>query len=238
MNDQTAFGRIAAISAIVSAPVTLAATIVLSMAVDFNPDILSSPADLITLGAQAAEIFRWGSILELGAPMLLLIPAALYLWYWLKPRSPRMVTMYTVFGLTSILFGTIATLLRASFFPAMMGAYSQAADAQREMLMVVFQAVTDFAFEGLLACEYIFEGLWWLGIGLILRGERRGLGVVTAVLGIAILAAGVGWLWRVGPLARLEMAFFLVPVWVVWLGIVIWRHAERSEQALEAAAAV
>ncbi len=231
MNDQTAFRRIAAITAILSAPVTLAATIVLSMAVDFNPDILSSPADLITLGAQAAEIFRWGEILELGAPMLLLIPAALYLWDWLKPHSPRMVTLYTVFGLASILFGTIATLLRASFFPAMMSAYSQAAEPQRELLLVLFQAVTDFAFEGLLALEYGFLGLWWLGIGLVLRGERRGLGVVTAVLGITILAAGAGWLLRVEPLARLEMAFFLVPVWVVWLGIVIWRRGENSEQS-------
>jgi hypothetical protein len=51
------------------------------------------------------------------------------------------------------------------------------------------------------------------------------------------LIAGAGWLLRVGPLARLENAFFLVPFWTVWLGIVIWRRGEQSEQMAAAAAA-
>ncbi len=46
MNDQTLFKRIAAISAILAAPVTLASTIVLLMAVDFNAEFMSNPARL------------------------------------------------------------------------------------------------------------------------------------------------------------------------------------------------
>jgi hypothetical protein len=236
VNDQKTFRRIAALSAILAAPVTLASAVVLLMAVDFNTDLMANPAGLISVGASASETFRWGSILELGAPTLLLIPAALSLWYWLKPRALKLVSLYTVFGLTSLLLAAVGALLRATLYPPLMTAYSQASEVQRAVLTVVFQGVTDFTFEGLYALELVFWGIWWLGIGLVLRQERRGLGIVTAILGIAFLGAGAGWLLRVEPLARLENAFFLVPFWVVWLGIVIWRRGEQSDQMVSAAA--
>lgn len=236
MNDQTLFIRFAAISAILAAPVTLASTVVLLAAVDFNTEFMSNPAGLITIGATASETFRWGSVLELGAPTLLLVPAALYLWYWLKPRAPELVTLYTVFGLSSLLLAAIGALLRATLYPPLMTAYPQASETQREILMVIFQGITDFNFEGLWALELIFWGIWWLGIGLVLRHKRRNLGIVTTILGIAFLGAGAGWLLRVAPLARLENAFFLIPFWVVWLGIVIWRRTGQIEQITEATA--
>jgi len=226
MNDQTLFRRIASISAILSMPVALANTIVLLMAVDFNTEFMSNPANLITIGAPASETFRWGEILGLGAPTLLLVPAALYLWYWLKSQAPRLVTLYTFFGLTSFLISAIGSLMRATFYPPLMNAYSLASETQRDVFMVIFQGITDFNFEGLWALELIFAGIGWLGIGPLLRSERRILGVVTMILGIAYLVAGAGWLLRVGPLARLENVFFLVPVWTVWLGVVIWRNPD------------
>jgi len=228
MNDQTLFRRIASISAILSAPVALANTIVLLIAVDFNAEFMANPANLITIGASASETFRWGEILGLGAPTLLLIPAALYLWYWLKSRAPRLVTLYTFFGLASLLLSAIGSLLRATIYPPMMNAYSLSSETQRDVLMVIFQGITNFNFEGLWALELIFGGIWWLGIGPLLRSERRILGTVTTILGIAYLIAGAGWLLRVGPLARLENVFFFVPVWTVWLGIVIWRNPEKD----------
>jgi len=233
MNDQILFKRIAAITAIISAPVTLASTVVLLMAVDFNAEFMSDPSGLITIGAPASETFRWGSILELGAPTLLLVPAALYLWYWLKPRSPKLVTLYTVFGLTNLLLAAIGALLRATFYPPLMSAYSQASEIQRDVLMVIFKGVTDFNFRGLWALELIFCGIWWLGIGPLLRSERHILGIVTMILGIAYIGAGLGWLLGIQPLARLENAFFLTPIWTVWLGTVIWRRTEQSDYVLE-----
>lgn len=229
MNDQTTFKRIAAISAILAMPVTLANTIVLLMAVDFNTEFMSNPAGLITIGVPASETFRWGSILELGAPTLLLVPAAFYLWYWLKPRAPKLVTLYTFFGLTSLLLAAIGSLLRATLYPPLMNAYSQASEIQRDVLMVIFQGITNFNFEGLYALDLVFSGIWWLGIGPLLRSDRRILGTVTTILGTAYLLAGAGWLLRFGPLARLENAFVFVPFWTMWLGIVIWRNPEKSE---------
>jgi len=235
MNDQVTFKRIAAFSAILAAPVTLASTIVLLMAVDFNSEFMSHPEGLITIGAPASETFRWGTILELGST-LLLVPAALYLWFWLQPRAPKLVTLYTILGFTSMLFAATGELLRANLYPPLMDAYSQAPEIQQDLLRVIFQGVTNFNFEGLWALELIFWGTWWLGIGQLLRSEQRILGIVTVILGTAYLFAGAGWLLRVDPLARLENVFILVPVWTVWLGIVIWRNSMNDEYVMETAA--
>jgi hypothetical protein len=239
MNNDTPFRSIAAISAIIAAVLTLAATVVLSMAVDFNFEFLSNPAELIIAGldAGAVGLFRLGEILELFGYCLFLIPVMLYLWYWLKPHNPNLVIAATVFGLGGLFIGVIETAIRASFWPPMISAYPQTAEAQRQVLQIVFRSVTDFTFEGLYAADSILGGLWWLGIGLVLRAERRVLGIATAIMGIAILGAGFGWLLQVDPLARLEMFYFLEPFWAIWLGIVIWRHAEHREPALEAGGA-
>jgi hypothetical protein len=240
MNDENSFRRIAAITAIISAPLMLASNIVTFMAVDFNFEFLANPAGLLTAGLDpgALGLFRMSEILGVFGYCLLFIPLTIYLWYWLRPRNPGLVTLYTVLGLMSIVFGVIEYGVRISIWPPLMIAYPEAVEAQREMLAVVFTAVTDFTFEGMYALSSILIGLWWLGIGLILRNERRILGIATAIMGVAILGAGIGWFLRVEPLARLELFYFFEPFWAIWLGLVIWRRGEQSEQMAVAATAV
>jgi len=236
MTDHITFKRITALSAILSAMLTVASTIVLLMAVDFNSEFMSHPEGLITIGVSAAETFRWGTILELGST-LFFVPVALYLWDWLKSRASGLVTLYTVLGLASMLLATTGELLRANLYPPLMNAYSQAPEFQKDVLITIFQGITNLNFEGLWALELIFWGIWWLGIGLLLRNEHLILGIVTLILGIVFLIAGVGWLLRVDPLARLENAFFLVPFWAIWLGIVIWRPDEQVAHSTGSATA-
>lgn len=234
MNNETSFKPITAVSTVIAALLILGSTVVLSMAVNFNFDFLSAPGDLITAGLDkaAAQLFRWGSIMELIGYFLLFIPLTLYLWYWLEPRSPKWVTLYTVSGLISIVIGIIGATIRATFWPSMMVAYPQAAEAQRQALEVVFKAVTDFTFEGLYPVDLLLAGLWYLGIGLVLRSERRVLAVTTMILGLAFLGAGLGWLFQVDPLARLETIFIVQPIWLIWIALIIWRYDEQVEPAL------
>ena len=99
---------------------------------------------------------------------------------------------------------------------------------------MVFKALTGLAFtEGI---ELILLGIWWLGIGLVLRNERRMLGNFTTVMGIAALGTSVGTIFHIEPLIMLEgIVFLLSPFWALWLGIVIWQRGEQSEQLREAA---
>jgi hypothetical protein len=233
MNDQFLFKRIAAISTIVSALLMLAANIVTSIAVDFRFEFLADPAGLLSAGLDTGSLrlFRLGEIVGVFGYCLLLIPLTIYLWYWLRRHNSGFVSLITILGLVSIIFGVLEYGVRFTIWPSMMVAYSQAVEVQREVLQVVFSAITDFAFEGMYGLSAILFGIWGLGIGLVLRSERRILGMITAVMGVAILGAGFGWLLQVDPLARLENAFFLVPFWAVWLGLVIWRRDEGSENA-------
>ena len=239
MNDETLFRRIAAVTVILAGVLNLAASVVSSLAVDFNSEFLANPQNMLTAGLDPGEIglYRGGEILGVFGYCLLLIPAALYLWYWLSPKSPRMVTLITVISLIGIVLCVIESTIRISFWPPMMAAYPQAAEAQREMLQVLFGAFSDFAMESMYALNSILAGVWLLGIGLLLRSKRRFLGIVTAIMGAAILLAGVGWVTRVDPLARLELFYFLMPIWAVWLGIVIWQREEERERLIEPAAA-
>lgn len=235
MNNETSFRTISAVSAMIAAVLILVSNIVLATAVDFNFDFLSNPGSMLIAGldAGAIELFRWGSIIEMFGYCLFLIPLTLYLWFWFRSQGLSLITLATIFGLGSIFIGVIEETIRISFWPAMMIAYPQATEAQRQVLQVVFQSVTDFTFQGLYASESILLGLWWLGIGLVLFHERRILGIITTIMGIAALCAGLGWMLQIDPLARLETFYFFEPVWLIWLGIVIWRQNEQSEPGLQ-----
>jgi len=236
MKNETSFRQIASIATIMAGVMIIVSNIVLLFSVDFNFEFLDNPTGLLIAGLDpgAIGLFRWGTILELFGYCLFLIPATLYLWYWLRSLNPSLVTLYTILGLINIVFCVLESTIRASIWPPMMAAYPQAAEAQQQVLLVVFKAVTDFAFEGMYALDSILFGLWGLGMGLILLAERRVLGIVTVIMGAAILGAGVGWITRVDPLARLELFYLFEPFWAIWLGIVIWRGAEKIEKLVKA----
>lgn len=240
MNDQTSFKRIAAISAILAALLQLTFMLIGFLAIDFNPEIMADPSQMISLGERGARIFRWGEILDIFGFYLLVVPPALYLWCWLRPHSPNLVNLCTVFGLGSLFTGVAGAAIRFGAMTEMMHAYAQASGAEREMLAAVFKVLTDVWFLGLSFLEITFTGIWLLGIGLVLRRERRTLGLVTTILSIGYLGTVVGGgIFQIDALVALFTGIVtpLFPIWKLWLGIVIWRRDEQSEPALEPAMA-
>lgn len=239
MNDQTTFRRIASISAIVSGPVALAAFYVVSLAVAFDFELMNDTAALVSLGADAAEVFRWGEVLGVFGYFLLLVPAALFLWRWLRPQSSNLVNLYTVFGLAYLFIGAVGAALRASVLPAMMVAYAEAPAADQAAIAADFWTMTVVIFIGLGALEAMLGGLWLLGGGLVLSSERRILGIVTTILGLAYFGYGAGEWLRIEPMIALgAVAFLVLPFWAVWLGIVIWRRDEQSALSMAPEVAV
>lgn len=238
MSDQRLFRRIAAIAAVLSMPLALGAFFLVSVAVDFNFELAADQASLISLDAQAAEILRWGEILGGFGYYLLLLPVVLYLREWLRPHSPNLVNLYTVCGLGFAFIGAAGAVLRAGAMPEMITAYAQATGAEREMLIVAFTMLTGIIFSALGLLEAVLLGVWWLGIGLVLRRERSALGILTTILGIATLVSGVGTVVRIDALIALAaITWLLWPIWALWLGINIARHDKISDFVPEPAAA-
>jgi hypothetical protein len=229
MQNESTFRRIAAITAVVSAPLALGASLALAQALQFNAEVMSNPAGLIALGAQVAATFRWVEFIGMFGYYLLLLPATLYLWYWLKPRDPRLVGLFTILGFGYIFVGAIGSAVLVSLAPPLMLVYPQVLESQRNVVQAVFQVVTDLGIVALFSLSYILGGFWWLGIGLVLRAERRILGSLTVLQGLVTLVYGVGAMLHIEALTNLEALTFLAPIWALWLGVVIWRNDRQGD---------
>ncbi len=229
MSRDTSFKRITATTTIISGIVALVSLFIVFAAIDFNFDVFEYPLLFLTAGEKEAGpgLLRVGWYLDVFGYYLLLVPATIYLWYWLKPKSPGLVSIYTVFGLFYILIGAIgATILAEAWFP-LISAYGQTTGQESVMIEMAFQTVTSIAFVGLFGMEAFPSGIWWLGIGLILRKERRSLGVTTVVLGIAALLAGIGRVTEINLVETigLNIYLFMAPIWAIWLGVIVARRS-------------
>jgi hypothetical protein len=228
-NDETAFRRMAAISAIISAPIALGASLVLLLAIEGDAEIISNPVGMLILGDRLAGIFRWVEFAGMFGYYLLLVPATIYLWTWLRPNKPNLITVYTAFGLMSLTIGAIGSVLLLSVWPPIISAYAQASQAQQDVLSGVFPVFNDVVLVGLLPLSSLLAGIWSLGIGLELRAERRALGITTLTLGIIYIAYAVGVNLQIELLSSLELLTFFGPIWALWVGIVIYRRDEQNE---------
>jgi len=239
MNDRELFKRFAAISAIVAAPVALTSWVLLILSVEGNLGLVEDMANVITLGAPAAGYIHvaW-MITDTFGYLLLLAPAAVYLLGWLKSRSPNLVQLATFFGFAYFVVGAIAVYLLAGMAPAMMRAHESASGAQQETLLLVFQNAFNMAYYGVGPLGWFFGGLWWLGTGVVLWKERRIFGAATVILGLLALVVWFEQAFHLQALVIVETPFlFFIPIWSVWIGVVIWRREEKSERLVEAAVA-
>ncbi len=231
MNNERSFQRLAGVTAIISAPLAFG-SLVLSLApVDFNVEVFSDMVLFISVGASGANLLRWAWVLDILGYYLLLAPVAFILWHWLKPRGPTRIAFYTFCGLAYVLIGAIGAAILAAVWPPLINAYAGASGQQREILEAVFSSVADLVYGGLWGLlAGIPGGVWWIGIGLLLRSERRILGTITLILGIANLLAAIGAILNLGDLTMpfLSVYLFLAPIWALWLGIdLLRRPAEK-----------
>lgn len=226
MNDHQSFQRFAALAAIISFPLTLGSIVLSGMALDFNMEASTNPALLLSVGADGASLSRWGMILDMLGYYLPLLPVALFLWRWLGPRDPDWVLFYTSCGLGYILIGAIGAVILAAVHPPLISAYAQASVEQRPALETVFSAVWNMVYGGMWnILGELLAGIWFVGVGLLLRGERRIFSIVTMILGISALLDSLGMILNFEGLALLGLSIYLVlaPIWTLWLGIDLLR---------------
>ena len=226
MNDHQSFQRFAALAAIISFPLTLGSIVLSGMALDFNMEASTNPALLLSVGADGASLSRWGMILEMLGFYLPLLPVALFLWRWLGPRDPDWVLFYTSCGLGYIFIGAIGAVILAAVHPPLISAYSQSSVEQRPALETVFSAVWNMVYGGMWnILGELLAGIWFVGVGLLLRGERRIFSIVTMILGISALLDSLGFILGIEALALLGVAIYvlLAPFWTLWLGIDLLR---------------
>lgn len=222
MNNQFSFQRVAAWTAVLSAPLAIASNVLSLTAVNFNFDAYTDTLLLLQAGAEGASLWRWAMLLDMFGYYLLLTPLTLLLWRWLKPRNPEWVAFFTLCLLAYILIGAMGAAILATVIPPLMVAQAAATPG----IEVVFTAFMDMVYGGLWnILEEFIAGIGWIGLGLILRYQRRALSVTTIILGVAALTDSLSNMLGIEPLAVLALNIYLVlaPVWALWLGIDLLR---------------
>ncbi len=226
MNDHRSFQRFAAVTAIVSFPLTLASVVLSAMAQNFSPDMAANPVLMLSVGANGANLLRWGMILDMLGYYLPLLPLALFLQRWLRPGNPDWVRFYTICGLGYIFIGAIGAATLAAVRPPLILAYGQASVEQRYMLETVYITMWNMVFGGIWnILGELLAGVWFLGIGLLLRDERRIFSIVSMILGASALLDSLGIILGIEALFLLGVSIFvfLAPIWTLWIGIDLLR---------------
>jgi hypothetical protein len=226
MNSHQSFQRFAALAAIISFPLALGSLVLSGMAMDFNMEASTNPALLLSVGADGANLWRWGMILDMFSYYLPFLPIALFLWGWLGPRNPDWVRFYTFCGLGYILIGATGAVILAAIQPPLIKAYAQASAEQRVMLETVFNTIWSMVYGGMWnILGGLLAGIWFVGVGLLLRDERRLFSIFSIILGISALLDSLGFILGIESLALLGVAIYvlLAPFWALWLGIDLLR---------------
>ena len=234
MNDHQSFQRFAALAAIISFPLAVVGLVISSMATDFNMEASTNVAfwlSWLSIGADGARLLRWGLILDMLSYYLPLLPVALFLWRWLRARDPDWALFYTSCGLGYILVGAIGAAILAAVHPPLINAYAQASVEQRPVLEAVFSAIGNMVYGGMWGIlEVVLAGIWFLGIGLLLQGERSLFSIFSVILGISALLGSLGVILGIEAIALLGVIYgLLAPIWALWLGIDLLRKPVQIE---------
>jgi hypothetical protein len=232
MHNARSFQRFAAVTAMVSFLFALTSNVLSGIAYNFSPDVFTNPALMLSIGADGASLLRWGMILDMLGYYLPLLPLALFLQRWLGPRNPDWARFYTICGLGYIFIGAIGAATLAAVLPPLIITFTRASADQREVLEVIFSTIWNMVYGGMWnILEVLLAGIWFFGVGLLLRAERRIFSIISMILGISALLDSLGMMLRVESLALfgLYIYLFLAPVWALWLGIDLLRKPVQVE---------
>lgn len=189
------------------------------------PDLstaFTDPAAGLRSGPGRETVARISMLLDMLGYYLLLVPIALYLRAWLRPRSPGLADVATVGGLAYALIGACGAAILAMAAPYLLETYAVADSARREAIEVVYPTLMKAVQHGLwMTLDPILAGVWWLGIGSLLITQQRILGWFTAILGVLALVGPVGIALAIpalGPTGLGGLWGVLQLVWMVWMG--------------------
>jgi hypothetical protein len=237
MNDNLSFQRFAAITAIVSFFTAMASNVLQGIPVHFNSEFPIDPVMFLSVGTEAGNLLRWGLILDLFGYYLPLLPLVLLVQHWFKEENPIWVRFYTTCGLGYILIGASGAVALAVVQPPLIRAYAQASAEQRVVLETIFGAIWNIVYGGLWnILGELFIGIWFFGAGLLLRHERRAIGIASIIVGISAFIDSLGNILGLERFAVVGLSIFiiLVPLWALWFGIDLLRKPVRIP-ALQAA---
>jgi len=229
------FTRLAAIAAIVSAPLAAGNLAAMLAAVHFDLSGITNPLVLLHAGQAAASLWRWSMVLDIFGYYLLIVPLVLLLRTSLRYRSRSWADLFSFSLLAYCLIGAAGGAMLATALPSLIRDYA-AVPAHRVALQTVFAGYTDGLYRGLWnLLEEFLAGVGWIGVGAALHQRYRWLGLMSIILGAACLVDSAGTALNIDAMASAGLTAYLVlaPVWACWLGARLLRAPAAGMVAAE-----
>jgi hypothetical protein len=202
------------------------------------PDVLDEPAsEVLPALAAGGSSLRAAWLLYAAIPLTLLV-GGLASMPLLERGGGRTLAR---FGGGVAVIASVSMMLGLLRWPSIQWALAErwigSSAGQREVYATIFDGANVYL--GNMIGEYLGEtmlGGWFIAMGIALRGVQRSwVGNASIVMGIVVVVSAQRQLTHlVDPMADLDNV--LLPVWLVVLGIVLWRDVStqrsRSEMPL------
>ena len=225
-------GRAAGITAVgVSLGVGLTSNVLFLAAFRFRLDWFADPARVVGAGATSAELLRWASVLDLVGYYLATAVLAYVLWLWLRPRSPLVADLSALAAAGYVLAGGLGAAALAMVGPMLMQDHAGATGVEQEVIALQFAVLIELVFRAIWQLlDGILLGVWWLGLGLLLRADRPGLSRLSLTLAAAAAVGVVANLLGLGLVrdVLLGVTFLLWTAWWVWILLLLRSDGRRG----------
>jgi len=207
------------------------------LAAAFGFDLLAAAhfGSLFDRGPGAAELLRWGALLDLAGYLALGL-VVVYIGERLLQGKTLVVASLRLSGLGAVLIGAVGAVLLATVGPSLLLDYATAPASEREAARVALEALGRGVVAGLWGTlELILLGAWLIGVGWLLRREWPRFGGLAVLSGIGMVASSLrtGATGRIlvdvsGPLDLIIVliivgSLVLLFVWLLWLAVGLWR---------------
>lgn len=219
----------AGIAAIISCPLALASLFAAFGAFNWDFDTAFNPAKAIAYTPDPSRIVRLGWMLDIPGFYLLWAPAIFWLHHRFSEKAPLQSRTFTFFGLGYILCGALGAAMLAGTVVPLHAAYGGSDAATQAIVSQVYIQLNHEVFDGIWNLyAMLMAAVWLLGMGRLMRPERRRLGWGAQFIGAACLLDVVGMALQSETLSvlGLNLYLWLSPLWMLWLGVAMLREKE------------
>ena len=192
-------------------------------AANFDTTVFKNPRILLGRTDLDATLLKWSMIANMFGYYLLMLPAVFNFHQYLKTKT-AWNWLLGWSGATYVFMGAAGAAILSVVWQASIIEYPVATAAQQEIILRHFQLSGQLFYGGIWnTLEMVLAGIFWLGLGLVVKEESPSFGWTTIILGCAYLLSGVGNITAGNVMSDTGInVFLLLPVaWQIWAGIIL-----------------
>jgi hypothetical protein len=237
MNNSHHFQKTTGILSIAGGIIAFASLYLTAAGSNFNTEVFENPRLLLGATNLKVSLLRWSMIADMFGYYLLLVPVVFYFQEYLKTKTSWSY-LISWCGSSYAITGAIGAAILAVVWPSAIVEYPIATHAQQEIILRNFDFAGQIVYQGIWnTLEMFVAGIFWLGLGFVIKKDSPVFGWTTVVLGAACLADGVGNITGIPSVAAIGLNIYLLLsiAWQFWAGLTLLNRPVHSTIKVEKA---